>query len=301
MPVPDFQTVMLPILKVFGDRQEHTLVECVDNIEKFFNLTEEEKAERVPSGKQRKIYNRITWAITHMQKARLLDYIRRGVIAITDRGMEVLSQNPTALNTKMLRAYPEYLNFIGRSVNSSEGTSEQEETSPEEIIGALSEQLTLQLADDIIDLISKNSPAFFEQLVMDLLLKMGYGGFADAGEVTGRSGDGGIDGIIKQDMLGLDTIYVQAKKWDRDTSIGRPEIQKFAGALLGKGANKGIFIATCSFSVNAIDYAKSVPNAKIILIDGITLAKFMIKYDLGVSISNIVQIKKIDSDYFETF
>jgi restriction system protein len=170
---------------------------------------------------------------------------------------------------------------------------------PEEIMGVLSEQLNLQLAKDILDEITGNTSDFFESLVVDLLLKMGYGGLEGSGEVTKKTGDGGIDGIIKQDELGLDSIYIQAKKWDKDSTVSRPELQKFAGALLGEGATKGVFITTAGFSKSAIDYAKSVPNTKIILIDGLTLAKFMIKHDLSVSTSNTIRIKKIDSDYFE--
>jgi len=166
-------------------------------------------------------------------------------------------------------------------------------------MGSLAKQLDLQLAEDILDTIYSNTSTFFENLVVDLLLKMGYGGIEGKGIVTRKSGDGGIDGIITQDELGLESIYIQAKRWDRSIAVSRPEIQKFAGALLGEGAVKGVFISTASFSKGAIEYAKVVPNAKIILIDGIKLAKLMIKHDLGVSTSNVIHIKKIDSDYFE--
>ena len=176
---------------------------------------------------------------------------------------------------------------------------EDADKTPEEIMGKLSEQLNLQLAMDILDEICSNTPDFFESLVVDLLLKMGYGGLEGSGEVTKKTGDGGIDGIIKQDELGFDIIYIQAKKWNKGSLVSRPDIHKFAGALLGEGAIKGVFITTANFSKSAIEYAKSVPNTKIILINGLTLAKFMIKHDLGVNTSNTIRIKKIDIYYFE--
>jgi restriction system protein len=304
MGIPTFQEVMLPILKLTADGQTHTVKECVEYLEQAFNLTDEEKQERVPSGKQRTIYNRVTWAITHIKKAGLLESReKRGSYGITDEGRKLLSENPSQINVKRLRGYASYRDFVH---NEEQATNEPlpqslEDTdkTPEEIMGALAAQLDLQLADELLESICHNSPTFFEALVVDLLLKMGYGGLEGSGEVTKKTGDGGIDGVIKQDELGLDLIYVQAKRWDKDSTVSCPDIQKFAGALLGEGATKGVFITTASFAKPAVDYAKSVPNAKIILIDGLTLAKLMIKHDLGVGTSNIIRIKKIDSDYFE--
>jgi len=304
MAIPTFQEVMLPILKLVADGKTHSIKECIEYIEQMFQLTEEEKQERIPSGRQRTIYNRVTWAITHTKKAGLLESReKRGLFGITEVGQKLLSKNPPKIDMKLLRGYDSYRQFVNMDSQTvgEQASTELDDTdkTPEEIIGVLSTQLDLQLANDILGEIGNNTPDFFESLVVDLLLKMGYGGLEGSGEVTRKSGDGGIDGIIKQDELGLDMIYIQAKKWGKDTSVSRPEIQKFAGALLGEGATKGVFITTASFSKSAIDYAKSVPNAKIILIDGITLAKFMIKHDLGVSTSHIIRIKKIDSDYFE--
>jgi len=303
MAIPTFQEAMLPMLKLIGDGKTYSVTECVEHIEHVFHMTEEEKQERIPSGKQRLVYNRVAWAITHMKKAGLLESReKRGSYRITEDGRKLLSANPSEINVKLLRSYPTYRDFVqteAQTTNSpSPTTLDDADKTPEEIIGALSEQLNLQLAKDILDEICSNTPDFFESLVVDLLLKMGYGGLEGSGEVTKKTGDGGIDGIIKQDELGLDMIYIQAKKWDKDSTVSRPEIQKFAGALLGEGATKGVFITTAGFSKSAIDYAKSVPNTKIILIDGLTLAKFMIKHDLGVSASNTIRIKKIDSDYF---
>jgi len=215
----------------------------------------------------------------------------------------LLSENPKAVNIKLLRNYPSNINSNqadGRATDAAFHTSvSDDDKTPEEIMGALAAQLVVQLADELLDAICGNSPTFFEILVVDLLLKMGYGGLEGSADVTKRTGDGGIDGIIKQDELGLDLIYIQAKRWDRNASVSRPEIQKFAGALLGVGATKGVFITTANFAKPALEYAKSVPNAKIILIDGFMLARLMIKHDLGVGTSNTILIKKIDSDYFD--
>jgi restriction system protein len=304
MAMPTFQDIMLPILRLAMDGNNLTVKDSVDHVEELFSLSDEEKQERVPSGKQRTIYNRVTWAITHIRKAGLIEpYGKRGNYKITADGKELLSESPKDINVKLLRDYTSYREFIKTESQVTKAilptAFEDADKTPEEIMGALSEQINLQLAKDLHDEILNNTPGFFENLVVDLLLKMGYGGLEGSGEVTKKTGDGGIDGIIKQDELGLDTIYIQAKKWHKDSKISRPDIQKFAGALLGEGATKGVFITTAYFSNSAIDFAKSVPNTKIILIDGLTLAKLMIKHDLGVSTSNTISIKKIDSDYFE--
>jgi len=301
MSVPDFQTMMLPLLKLTEDQQKHTVPECVKLIEAEFQLSETEREERVPSGKQRKVYNRVTWACTHMKKAGLLEYPQRGTISITSRGLALLSSSPDKITTRLLKQYPEYRDFISATQAEETLSTNADDTlqSPEEAIGTLAEKLNLQLADDLLDILYKNSPAFFEQMVVDLLLKMGYGGYDEAGQVTGQTGDGGIDGIIQEDTLGLDSIYLQAKLWGKGVNVGRPEIQKFVGALMGRGASKGVFITSSGFSPSAVEYAKSITQAKIVLIDGLKLAKLMIQYDLGVSIRDAIHIKRIDSDYFE--
>ena len=297
MAIPTFQDVMLPVLKLAADGQSQSVKMTVEQMEQDFHLTDEERQHRIPSGKQRTIYNRVQWAITHLKKAGLLESReKRGKYGITESGMMLLSENPQEINVTLLRGYTTYRDFVNletQSVDTSlPPTLEDANKTPEEIMGVLSEQLNLQLAKDILEDICNNTSDFFEILVVDLLLKMGYGGLEGSGEVTKKTGDGGIDGIIKQDELGLDMIYVQAKKWDKDSTVSRPEIQKFAGALLGEGATKGVFITTANFAKTALDYAKSVPNSKIILIDGLTLAKFMIKHDLGVSTSTTIRIKK---------
>jgi len=304
MAMPAFQDVMLPILKLTADGKTLSVRAFVEHIEKLFDMTEEEKQERIPSGIQRTVYNRVTWATSHMKKAGLIELReKRGHYGITEEGKKLLSENPQKINTRMLRSYASYRDFINVDSQGANPMTlsalDDEVKTPEEIMGELSEQLSMQLANDILEEICNNTPDFFEKLVVDLLLKMGYGGLDGSGEVTKKTGDGGIDGIIKQDELGLDMIYVQAKKWDKASTVSRPEIHKFAGALLGEGAVKGVFITTARFSKSARDYAKSVPNTKIILIDGLTLAKFMIKHSLGVSTNHTILIKKIDSDYFD--
>jgi restriction system protein len=287
MAIPTFQKVMLPILKLMSDEKTHSVKETVEYIEQAFNMTDEEKQERVPSGKQRVIYNRVTWAITHIKKAGLIEARdKRGSYGIANEGKRVLAEKPSEINMKFLRKYASYRDFIQGEETATDSplpkSIEEVDKTPEEIMGTLSAQLDLQLADELLEAICHNSPTFFESLVVDLLLKMGYGGLEGSGEVTKKTGDGGIDGIIKQDELGLDLIYVQAKRWDKDSSVSRPEIQKFAGALLGEGATKGVFITTGNFAKPTVDYAKSVPNAKIILIDGLSLAKLMIKHVLAL-------------------
>jgi restriction system protein len=304
MAIPTFQEVMLPMLQLTADGMPHTVKELVEHIENTFSLTDEERQKRIPSGKQRMIHNRVTWAILHIKKAGLIEpREKRGCYGITDEGRRLLAENPTEIGVKRLRRYASYRDFVHAEEQADDAplpkTLDTADKTPEEIMGALAAQLELQLADELLEAISSNTATFFETLVVDLLLKMGYGGMEGSGQVTRRTGDGGIDGIIKQDELGLDTIYIQAKRWDKGISVSRPELQKFAGALLGEGATKGVFITTSSFGKPAIEYAKSVPNAKIILIDGLALAKLMIKHDLGVGTSNTIRIKKIDMDYFE--
>ncbi|MCL1997572.1 MAG: restriction endonuclease [Turicibacter sp.] len=306
MAIPDFQAIMLPVLKLLADGETHSFRAIVVHMEEFFSLTEEEKMQRVPSGVQRTIYNRSNWAIMHLKKAALIEmYEKRGNFRITAEGKKLLSENPQGITTKMLKKYDSYRNFVNvEHENTAADTPNNEfldDTSktPQEIMGILAEELNLQLAKDLLDEIHNNTPSFFERLVVDLILKMGYGGLDGTGEVTKKTSDGGIDGIVKQDELGLDVIYIQAKRWEKNSKIGRGEIQKFAGALGSEGATKGLFITTASFSKGAIECAKDYKNAKIILVDGLMLAKLMTKHDLGVSTSNVLLIKRIDADYFD--
>jgi restriction system protein len=299
MSIPDYQACMLPLLHYASDGDSHKLSDAIASLSDQFKLTNEDRESLLPSGTQFIMANRVAWAKTYLKKAELLSDPKRGYFQITDRGRELLKTNPPKVDTKFLRQYDEFNEFQHKS-NGKEQVEEQEHTAystPEEALEYGYQKLTENLADDIIEKIMACSPSFFEKLVVELLVKMGYGGsYKEAASIVGKSGDGGIDGIIKEDKLGLDAIYIQAKRWD--AVVSRPEIQKFAGALLGQKAHKGIFITTSSFSREALDYAKGL-DAKIVLIDGNKLTSLMIENDLGVSTTNTYQIKKVDSDYFE--
>ena len=297
--IPDYQSIMLPLLKYAGDKNEHHIRDATEQLANEFDLTEEESKEFVPSGQQLTFDNRVSWAKTYLKKAGLVESTRWGYFRITERGFSVLEDRPDKINMKYLERYPEFTEFRNSSKSVSEESGdvqEYEESTPEELMGIGHRKLQNDLAYELLDNIKRCSPSFFERLVIDLLVKIGYGGSReDAGKAIGKSGDEGIDGIIKEDKLGLDIIYVQAKKWENPVS--RPEIQKFAGALQGQRAKKGIFITTSAFSKNAIEYT-SVIDSKIILIDGEQLAKLMIENGVGVSKIASYDIKKIDSDYF---
>jgi restriction system protein len=275
--------------------------EAVEKLSVQFKLTKAEREELLPSGTQFVIANRIGWARSYMKKACLLSDPRRGHFQITDRGKELLKKNPTSIKTKDLKQYEEFNEFQRKS-NQRGGTEEQVEehsaySTPEEALEYGYQRLTENLADELLEKIMACAPSFFERLVIELLVKMGYGGsLKEAASIVGKSGDAGIDGIIKEDKLGLDAIYVQAKRWE--SVVGRPEIQKFAGALLGQKAKKGIFITTSGYTKEAADYVKDI-DAKIVLIDGDSLTKLMIDHNLGISTVQTYAIKRVDSDYFE--
>lgn len=299
MTVPDFQTIMLPLLQCFSDGQEHSTQELLDNLAKKFSLNEEELNVLLPSGKQTIFYNRVGWARTYLTKAGLLEMSRRSYYRITERGRQVLARKPSRIDMKFLEQFPEYIEFRERESGRrkpKESIGETSEKTPEEILEDAYEEIRDGLAQELLGLVKQSTPSFFERLVVELLVKMGYGGSRrDAARAVGQVGDEGIDGIIDEDRLGLDTIYIQAKKWDN--VVGRPEIQKFVGALMGKRAKKGIFITTSSFSADAVNYVSSI-DAKIVLIDGKRLVDLMIDYDLGVTPVINYQLKRIDSDYF---
>jgi restriction system protein len=266
-----------------------------------FSLNDEERKELLPSGKQTVIANRVAWAVTYLRKSKLLENTKRGVFKITPRGKKALSDHPDRIDNRVLAQFEEFVEFQerGRKIpppKDGGAIKEQNEKTPEEALEAAHQELQDGLAVELLDTIKQCSPEFFEQLVVDVLIKMGYGGSRkEAGQAIGKTGDGGIDGIIKEDKLGLDIIYLQAKRWEN--TVGRPEIQKFAGALQGQRARKGIFITTSNYSKEALEFVKHIDN-KIILIDGQQLAEIMITYNVGVSTEATYEIKKIDSDYF---
>ena len=278
MAIPDYQTLMLPLLKYASDGEVHALRAAYDDLSAEFGLTEEERKEMLPSGRQQVINNRIGWAKTYMVKAGLLEMVRRGHFVITKRGRDVLVKTPGRIDVKFLSQYPEFVVFQAPSGQNDQGEADipsvQDDVpvNPEESLETAYHGLRAGLAVELLKTVKAASPAFFEMLVVDLLVRMGYGGSRkEAGEAVGRSGDGGVDGMIKEDRLGLDIIYLQAKRWEN--TVGRPEIQKFAGALQGQRAKKGIFITTSNFSREALDYV-GVIETKIILIDGVALPRF---------------------------
>lgn len=293
---------MLPLLRHASDGEEHQLKDAVQKLARDFNLSEAEVNEFLPSGQQPVFINRIGWARTYLKKAGLLSSPRRGYFKITSRGRTVLQESPSEINVKYLERFPEFVEFRTArkdATDESGGQGEIEANSaqtPHEALETAYERLRLELAAEILQTLKASDPALFENIVVELLVKMGYGGSRkDAGKAIGRSGDEGIDGIIKEDHLGLDNIYVQAKRWD--ATVGRPEIQKFAGALQGQRARKGIFITTSDFSREAQEYVSRI-DSKIVLIDGKTLSHLMIDFGVGVTPVATYELKKIDSDYF---
>ncbi|MDM7320267.1 MAG: restriction endonuclease [Fervidobacterium sp.] len=283
-----------PILELLADGKEHTREEIIEHLARYFNVTEQERRMRLQSGNDFIFINRIGWAIFHLRKASAMENSedKKGIYRITQLGLDILEKNPEVIDYK-------YLNlFAGKSEESNNNHSTEQP--PEEIIAVQLEILKEKLKDELRQRILEKSPHFFEKLVLELIVKMGYGGsFEEASKVLGKSGDEGIDGVIKEDVLGLDNIYLQAKRYNPGQSIGRKEIQSFVGALHGKGARKGIFITTASFTKEALQYAENIKDIKVVLIDGDKLLDYMIKYNLGVRVDSVIEIKKIDSDYFE--
>jgi restriction system protein len=300
MPVPDFQHLMLPYMTLIRDGDDHSIKEMMAHLASQFSLTEDDLTELIPSKKQTRFYNRVTWAGSHLRQAKLVENVGRGLFRITARGQELLSRNPDHIDINVLNAFPEYQEFRQRR-RVAEDTSEPDRIeenlrTPDELLAESYQNIRDALASEILEKVKTCSPAFFERLVVETIVAMGYGGtLQDAGKAVGKSNDGGIDGIIKEDRLGLDLIYLQAKKWE--STVGRPELQAFAGALLGRQANKGVFITTSNFSSGAREFVKSIAS-NIILIDGEELAELMVDFNVGVNVEARYEIKRIDSDYF---
>jgi restriction system protein len=298
MAIPDYQSIMMPLLKLASDGQEHFLRDAIEALADEFSLTDEERKELLPSGRQAIFTNRVAWARTYLKEAGLLETTRRAHFRITDRGRQVLAQKPSKVDVKYLEQFREFIDFRTRKRDKEEISEDDgiSAATPDESLEAAYQKVRKDLEQQLLKQVKQSSPTFFEKLVIDLLVKIGYGGTRrDAGRAVGKTGDGGIDGIINEDRLGLDTIYIQAKRWDG--VVGRPEIQKFAGALQGQRAKKGIFITTSNFTSDAHDYVSRI-DSKIVLIDGDLLAQLMIDHNVGVSTSATYDIKRIDSDYF---
>ena len=286
-------------MQIAGDGREHQLRDAIETLAIQYDLTELERNELLPSGSQTVLVNRVSWARSYLMHAGLLSNPRRGFFTITASGRELLQEGPERIDVNLLQRYPSFMEFRSRgkvSESSSEGPTQGDSETPEDALATAYQTLRNNLETELLQQIKDSSPSFFEQLVVDLLVKMGYGGSRqEAGRAIGRSGDGGIDGVIDEDRLGLDVIYVQAKRWD--STVGRPEIQRFAGALQGQRARKGIFISTSMFSKDAVDYASRI-DSRIILIDGDRLASLLVDYNVGVSVAGSYEVKKLNLDYF---
>ena len=302
MSIPDFQTTMRPLLVSVSDGETHQFRDVIDKLRHEFDMTPEELQQKIPSGKQTVIHNRISWAKSYMTKAGLLDSPARGMTKITQRGLDAIAQTDQPIRNKYLKQFPEFLEFHKAKpkpsidANSTDFDSESQST-PEERMEDAHSELNQALTDELLDTIKSGSPEFFEQLVVDLMISMGYGGSRkEAGQATQYTADGGIDGIIKEDPLGLDMIYLQAKRYSEGT-IGRPDLQKFAGALDMQRAKKGVFITTSKFSNDAREFVGMIEKS-IILIDGAQLTMLMVDHGLGVSTKQTYEIKQLDTDYF---
>lgn len=304
MPIPDYQTLMLPVLKLAAEG-EWRVPKAAEKLSDQFGLTEEEREELLPSGRNRVINNRIHWAKTYMHRAGLIEIPQRGLFRATEAGKALLAQNPASIDNETLKAYPSFLAFL-KAGTGSQGKEEMPKplpvavstATPEEQIDAAQAVLHSALSGELLQRILDNTPLFFEQLIVDLLVAMGYGGsHENAALKLGKSGDNGVDGVIDEDRLGLDRIYVQAKRYAETNTVQRPEVQGFVGSLVGFGANKGVFVTTSTFSAGARQYADQIPQ-RVILIDGARLTDLMIEYGVGVRISREIKVKRIDEDFF---
>jgi restriction system protein len=303
MSIPDYQSLMLPLLALGADGKAHHIREAINSLAEQFGLSERERGELLPSGLDRILDNRVGWARTYLKKAGLVLYPKRGYFQLTERGEKILSTAPPKINVSFLKQFPEFIEFsTSRKSMCDAGAAEVASVevltgTPEETLDAGYMKLRKQIESDLLERVKGCAPDFFERLVVTLLTTMGYGGsLADAGRAIGKTGDGGVDGVIKEDKFGLDLLYLQAKRWS-DTTVGSPEIQKFVGALYGKKAKKGIFITTSTFSKSAVEYAAGL-DSKIILVDGFQLAELMFEYGIGVSTVSNYALKRIDSDFF---
>ncbi|MBI4719277.1 MAG: restriction endonuclease [Planctomycetes bacterium] len=306
MAVPGYQEFMLPLLKIAADGQEHRISDAMETLASDMDISHEDQDIMLPSGTQTRYYNRGSWAITYLTKSLLLEKPARGRFRLAPRGAEVLRNAPSRIDDAFLEQFPEYQAFktkkraaklIAPSADADERVAVASDITPEEQLEAAYEELRDALADDLRRRVRDASPRFFEHLVIRLLVAMGYGGGqVDRGEVTGRSGDEGIDGVIREDRLGLDMVYVQAKKWD--SAVGPSEIDKFVGSLMRKKATKGVFITSGAFTEGAQRAAKEAA-VKVRIIDGDELAELMIDFNVGVAPADTYIVKKVDTDFFE--
>lgn len=304
--IPDHQTLMLPVLRVGADG-EIRVKDCVDRLAREFQLTDAQRGELLPSGRQTKFANRVHWARTYLIQAGLLEATRRGHFRATERGHDVLRQKPSRIDNDFLDQFPSFREFrLGRNRESEGSTSPsaadtaaQETVTPEERIESAYEEISQEVRQELLDRIVQSSPAFFERVVVDLMMAMGYGGsIPQAGKTLGRSGDGGIDGVINEDALGLDSIYIQAKRYTPGNAVGIEKVREFAGSLAERGASKGVFVTTSGFVASAWSYAERIPQT-VVLIDGERLTRLLVAYGVGVRVTRRIELKRVDLDYFE--
>ncbi len=301
MPVPDFQTVMLPFLKTLSDGEEWLMRDVTEHLAAEFKLSPEERQEMLPSNAQTLISNRVAWAKTHLKNAGLLENPKRGVVKLSARGKSVLAENPLTVNCKFLKQFPSYLEFIGQPQGATshivEPTIVESSQTPQELLDTSFATIQKATTEDLLSRLKKCSPFFFEQVVVRLLQAMGYGGFTGDANVTGQSGDGGIDGIIKEDKLGLDIVCLQAKRWEG--SVGRPVVQAFVGSMDYIRAKKGVILTTSHFTKEALDFVRLIEGKKVVLIDGHTLTQLMIENNVGVNVVRSYEIKEVSDDFFD--
>ena len=302
MPIPDFQSVMLPLLQVLSDGQEWRMRDVTENLTKRFHLTPEEQEEMLPSGQQTLFNNRVGWAKTHLKGAGLILNPHRGKVRLSDEGRRVLGTTPEQINCRFLRQYPSYLELVGRSRSGDDQqdlteTSRESSHTPLELMDVSFDALRRATADELLVKLRECSPGFFEKVVVRLLQAMGYGGVAGEALVTGRSGDAGIDGIIKEDKLGLDVVCIQAKRWEG--TVGRPVIQGFVGSMDFVRARKGVILTTSQFSRDATEFVDRIEGKKVVLIDGTQLADLMIDHNVGVLPTKSYELKEVSNDFFD--
>lgn len=304
MAIPDYQTLMLPVLSIAAEGETRVPV-AAQIIADRLGLTDDEREEMLPSGKQRVLHNRIHWAKFYMSKAGLIDSPKRGIFVASSAGKALLASSAERIDVETLKTFPQFTEFYGQAGTSAEPdqvaatlAATNSAATPEEQIDAAYAVMTAALKADLLQRVLEQSPAFFERLIVELLVAMGYGGsHEDAARQLGKSGDGGIDGIIDEDRLGLDRIYVQAKRYASGSGVGRPEVQGFVGSLVGLGANKGVFVTTSAFSKQALDYAKGLQQ-RVILIDGSRLTELMTEFGVGVRTTRVIDLKRLDEDFF---
>lgn len=305
MSIPDYQSLMLPVLRLAAEGEKR-VADVENRIAHDLGLTQEEREELLPSGRQRVLHNRIHWAKFYMAKAGLLTSPARGRFVATEDGKALVATNPDRIDVQLLLQRPDFREFYKSGSSDRDGETRETRPSdletdgitPEEQIEAAYQAVLTALRADLLERIGQNSPAFFEKLIVDLLVGMGYGGsHKNAAAQLGRSGDGGVDGVVNEDRLGLDRVYVQAKRYAPTNSIGRPDVQAFVGSLVGLGATKGVFVTTSTFSPQARDFVKHL-SQRVILIDGRQLAELMIEHGVGVRVSRAVEFKRLDEDFF---